>query len=221
MKNIFLVLGYGIPKNIFKDENYNFYLKTVFNKIYDIAANDKAMIICSGGKTDCCRPYKRIEADEMIKFLKKLTQRKFVKKATKDWSVVPERKSLSTLENILNFQAIIRKRKVQQANVYIFCEAIRVKEVKILAKKVLSSNFKVMPIDFDVSANRYLDPKFLVEKERVDLKYALWALKTPVNLRRYRRFFRERIDYLRVAGPKVHVKAVRKWWELKLKEFDK
>jgi hypothetical protein len=36
MKNIFLILGHGIPKNILKDENCNFYLKMVFNKIYDV-----------------------------------------------------------------------------------------------------------------------------------------------------------------------------------------
>ena len=40
MKNIFLVFGYGIPKNILKDENYNFYLKMVFNKIYDLATKN-------------------------------------------------------------------------------------------------------------------------------------------------------------------------------------
>lgn len=41
MTSIFLILGYGIPKNIFKDKNYNFYLKTVFNKVYDLVTKNK------------------------------------------------------------------------------------------------------------------------------------------------------------------------------------
>jgi methionyl-tRNA synthetase len=42
----------------------------VFNKIYDLVTrNDiaKPLIIFSGGKTDCFKPYKRNEASEMIK----------------------------------------------------------------------------------------------------------------------------------------------------------
>jgi len=83
MNDIFLVFGYGIPKNILKDENYNFYLKIVFNRIYDITSKSKSkktLIICSGGKTDMFKPYKRTEADEMIRLLKKNKQKTIFKK---------------------------------------------------------------------------------------------------------------------------------------------
>lgn len=34
MNNVYLIFGYGVPKNISKDNNYKFYLNMVFNKIY-------------------------------------------------------------------------------------------------------------------------------------------------------------------------------------------
>jgi len=82
MNNIFLIFGYGIPKNILKNENYNFYLKMVFNRIYDIIVKTKVrkpLVICSGGKTDIFKPYNRTEAEEIIKFLKKLRNKPFLK----------------------------------------------------------------------------------------------------------------------------------------------
>ncbi|MEK7606775.1 MAG: hypothetical protein AAB444_01065 [Patescibacteria group bacterium] len=63
--NFFLIFGYGVPKDIFKDENYNFYLKTVFNRIYDRVTEGKIkkpVILCGGGKTDCYKPSKHVQA---------------------------------------------------------------------------------------------------------------------------------------------------------------
>ena len=106
MTNIFLVFGYGIPKNILKDENYNFYLKTVFNKIYGVVTKDtytKPLIIFCGGKTDIFKPYKRNEAEEMRKFFTAMiNQRPFLKSITKNWLFIVEKESLSTLENLIN-----------------------------------------------------------------------------------------------------------------------
>jgi hypothetical protein len=74
-------------------------------------------------------------------------------------------------------------------------------------------NFTVIPIDFDTSPNRYLDPKFLVKKERLVLKHDLWALESSTNLKKYHRLFEEKLKFLRQAGPKVHTKAIKEWWE--------
>ncbi|OQX71289.1 hypothetical protein B6D52_02045 [Candidatus Parcubacteria bacterium 4484_255] len=225
MKNIFLILGYGIPKNIFKDENYNFYLKMVFNKIYDLVTKNKIkapIIICSGGKTDMFKPYnKRSEADEMIKFLKKLSKKLFLKEITKDWLFVSEKKSFSTLENLLNCQKIIQERKIRKFNLYIFCEQTRGKRTKTLSKKILDKNYtlQVIPIDFDVSSNRYISHEFFVKKEKAELSHSLWALQSPENLKKHHKLFKERIIFLRKAGPKVHVKVVKEWWEKKLKNL--
>jgi len=225
MNDIFLVFGYGVPKNILKDENYNFYLKMVFNKIYSLVVKNKTekpIIIACGGETDMLKPYKRTEADEMIKlFSAFIKERPFLKSMTKNWLFIPENKSLSTLENLFNSKKIVEKQRIKKANFFIFCEQTREKRIKVLAKKILDKNynFLVVPIDFDVSANRYLSPEFLDKKEKVELEHSLWALQNPKNLKKHHEVFVEKIEYLRKAGPKVHIEAVKKWWEQKLKEL--
>lgn len=225
MKNVFLVFGYGIPKDIHKDENYNFYLKMVFNKIYDFVIKQNIknpIIICSGGKTDMFKPYRRTEAEEMIKLLKMLAKRRFLKTVTKDWLFLPEKKSLSTLENFINCKELLKGKKINKANLYIFCEQTREKRIKTVGKKIFDKNynFQVVPIDFDVSSNRYIDPEFLAKKERVELNHSLWALESTENLKKHHELFQEKIDYLRKAGSDVHVEAVKEWWEKKLKEIE-
>ena len=198
MNDVFLVFGYGVPKNILKDENYNFYLKMVFNKIYSFVVKnkiDKPIIITCGGETDMLKPYKRTEADEMIQLFGALIkERPFLKPITKNWLFIPENKSLSTLENLLNSNKIIQKRKVKKANFFIFCEQTREKRIKVLANRILEKNynFLVVPIDFDVSANRYLPTEYLVKKESAELQHSLWALQSPENLKKYHKVFEEK-----------------------------
>jgi hypothetical protein len=225
MKNIFLVFGYGIPKNILKDENYNFYLKMVFNHIYNLVIQkgiSSPIVICSGGKTDMFKPYQRTEAEEMIKLLKKLVKRPFLKTATQDWLFLEEKESLSTLENFINCKTLLKKKKITKANVYIFCEKTREKRVRVVGKEVFgkSFNFQVMPVDFDNSANRYIAPELIAKKERIELKHSMWALENTQNLKKHHKLFKEKIDYLRKAGPGAHTESVKKWWEEKLKEID-
>lgn len=223
MNNIFLIFGYGVPKNILKDENYNLYLKMAFNKIYNISFISKInpIIICSGGKTDCYKPCKRTEADEIIKLFKNIVKKPFLTKITQNWLFIAEKKSLSTLENLLNCQEILKNKSIKQnnANIYIFCEQTREKRIKTLAKKVLGKNYnlKIIPIDFDISSNRYVNPEFLAKKEHLGLKSALWALQNPENLQKYRESFKEKIDFLRKKGAKNQPEAVKKWWEQKIK----
>jgi len=226
MKNIFLVFGYGIPKNILKDENYNFYLKMVFNQIYELVIKNginDPIIICSGGKTDMYKPYKRTEGAEMVKLIKSIAKRPFLKQVTKDWLFIPEKTSLSTLENFLNCKAILKKRGIQNTNLSIFCEKTRERRIKRLAKETVDKdyNFQVLPIDFDVSENRYLDPKFIEKKEKLVLKHDLWALQSPENLKKYHKLFEEKFEFLRKAGPNAHTRAVREWWEKKINELEK
>jgi hypothetical protein len=223
MKNIFIIAGYGIPKDILKDEHYNFYLKTVFNRIYDIAGKAKdrqAIIICCGGKTDMFKPYRRTEAGEMIKLFKKLCNRSFLKNVTKGWQLIPENKSISTLENLLYSKKKIKKKRLEQANAYIFCEYTRASRIRLLVKNIFGKQgAKVLPIDFDISLNRYLEPDFIQKKERIELDLARWALKNKSNLTKYNQLYRERIKFLRTAGPGDHSQAVKNWWDMKLKEL--
>lgn len=221
MKNIFLILGYGIPRNIFKDENYNFYLKIVFNKIYNETIkgkSDRPLIILCGGKTDMFKPYKRTEAGEMLKFFKKHGARK---RFTHNWRFVTDKTSISTLENIVNSHKIIKQRNIRHPNIFVFCEQTREKRVRILMQKIFDkrANFQVLPMDFDASPNRYLAPEFIAKKEQAELKLSLWALKSSANRKKHHQVFVEKIRYLRKFGPAKHTKAVQKWWELKLSKL--
>lgn len=77
-----------------------------------------------------------------------------------------------------------------------------------------------MPIDFDVSENRYLDPKFIEKKEKLVQKHDLWALQSPKNLKKYHNLFEEKFEFLRKAGPNAHTKTVREWWKKKISELE-
>jgi len=104
-ERIFLVLGYGIPKNILVDENYNFYLKITFNTIFNIVQKNnitEPIIICTGGKTDMYPPYKRSEGEEMVRFFKHLIQKSNIKKVTKNGNLL-QKKNLCRHWKILFF----------------------------------------------------------------------------------------------------------------------
>lgn len=222
MNNIFLIFGYGVPQDILQDADYNSYLRTVFNKIYDYAVKQPSIapvIICCGGKTDLFKPYRRTEAAEMIRFFKNfIKERPFLKEISKDWSWVAENKSLSTLENLLNSQSIIIKRGLSSANIFIFCEESRVNRIKIVAGKIFNKNYKIKvnPIDFDVSPTRYLPSKLIKEKETFEITHSLWALKSQDNLKKHHKIFVEKFVYLRRHG----LAGLTNWWKTKIKEFE-
>ncbi len=225
MKNIFLICGYGVPKNILTDENYNFYLKIILNKIYSLTLEnkiDRPMIICAGGKTDIFKPYKRTEAAEIIKLFKNIIKQKsFLKAITKNWLFMPENKSISTLENLLNAQQIISQQKINKAKIFVFCEQTREQRIKILSKKIFNKNYKtqVISIDFDISANRYLPLDYLAKKESLEIKYGFWALQSPANLKRYHEIFEEKLAYFRKVDWQKNPDAIKTWWDQKIKEF--
>ncbi len=79
----------------------------------------------------------------------------------------------------------------------------------------------IVPIDFDVSSNRYASRKFLAKKEKAELEHSIWALQNPDNLKKYHKVFAEKMEYLRKAVSKAHFEAVQKWWEQKLEELKK
>lgn len=238
MQKIFLVFGYGIPKDITKNENYGLYLKQVFNRIFDLnqvarstgaisktgklKTAGKPLVIFCGGKTDMYKPYQRSEADEMVRFLKtQIKLKPFLKNIIQSWKIITEKNSLSTLENLLNSKKILQKLKIRAAEIFIFCEQSRQGRIKKVAAKIFNTKnkIKIIPIDFDTSANRYIDQSFLVKKEQMELKHMLWALKSPANLKKHHQVFAEKISFLRKAGPKAHGPAIIRWWQKKMEEM--
>lgn len=222
--NIFLIPGYGVPKDILKDENYSFYLKMVFNSVYDSAIKTntpKNYVIFSGGKTDCFKPYKRTEAEEMQRYMKTyLTTKPYLNSFIKTLQFIIEKNALSSLENFLNTRTILEKKKIE-GSIYVFCEKTRIRRMGALAKKVfLGTKVELVPIDFDSSANRYLALEFIEEREKKILKLDLWALKHESNTKRHHTLFKKKIDYLRKSGSKNQVAAVKKWWEDELLKLE-
>lgn len=219
--NIFIINGYGIPKNILKDENYSLYLKMAFNAIYDISQSkrtDRIHIFFSGGKTDCFKPYKRTEAEEMKKYLSTyLASKPYLKEFISRTSLYMEKNALSTLENFLNTKELLHKSRIK-GNIIIICEKTRELRIKNLVRRIFGKT-SVLPIDFDISANRYLDKKFLNKKEKKILAFDLWALKSGKNLKKHHDLFEKRIAYLRKAGSKNQVEAVKEWWERELSKI--
>ncbi len=164
------------------------------------------------------KPYRRTEAQEMMRYFKMLMRRPSVSKSVKNWRLVPEKRSYSTLDNFLFAAEIINGFKGGQVTV--FGEKTRHRRISTLAKKVIPGA-KVTVVDFDQSANRYLDPEFLHHKESEVLKFDLWALKSPANLKKHSELFKKKFAYLRKAGPDKHVDAVKQWWLQELKKIEK
>ncbi|MSR85091.1 hypothetical protein EXS71_01465 [Candidatus Uhrbacteria bacterium] len=220
MRPCFLVLGYGIPRNILTDENYRMYLKCVFNHIFAWCVEQdiwNPVIIFSGGKTDMVKPYRRTEAGEMVKLFRTLMGRSAVKRHARLWTLISETRAFSTLDNFLYAKDILRKRKIEMQSMIVFGEQTRLRRITVLARKIFKRS-QVITIDFDQSPNRYLDPKFLTQKESEALRFDLVALQGQKALKKHRTLFKQKFAFLRQAGSDHHVEAVRLWWEKELQE---
>ncbi|MFA5047690.1 MAG: hypothetical protein WC516_01470 [Patescibacteria group bacterium] len=220
---VFIVLGYGVPENIIKDQNYNFYLRTVFNKVFDLTRekkNKKPVIILSGGKTDLLPPYKRSESGEMLKLFNNLRERAFVQKETKSWRVYAEGTAISTLENLVNSKILLKKKNIKTSSSYVFCEQTRHNRINTLAKKIFGKNVQVLPIDFDNASNRYLDDKFIQTKEKGELGLALWALKNKENFEKCHKLYLEKFKYFREAKKSgKNINFIKDFWQTRQKEL--
>lgn len=218
MTQIFIICGYGVPKDIATDGNYQHYLRGVFNRVYDeaqIVKNPRPVIVFAGGKTDIVKPFRRTESGEMARFFRGLMSRSSVRLRTKSWQILTESNSVSTLENFLMTFGLLKSRGIRSGDVTVFVEHTRAPRISRLVKRVAPKQFhcRVESIDFDSSDNRYLDPKFLAEKERRAERHDLWALRGEANLAEHHRLYRTRIQQLRRAGTAKQVAAIRKWWE--------
>lgn len=221
MNNIFIICGYGVPKDILHDNNYNIYLHIAFNQIYNFTQVKKIhnpIIIFSGGQTDCFKPYRRQESVLMNLFFKKWSQRMQLKTLTKDWQILLENKSLSTLENLLFSKSLLKSKKIKKGIIYIIHEQTHNRRLKILATKIFSSGFKTFywPIDFDISANRYLGEDFLSKKEAKTLNHDLWSMQSKDNLIKHHNLYQKKLIFLRQAQSAKHTDSVKKWWEKQL-----
>ncbi len=224
VQEFILINGYGVPMDIFKDDHYRHYLNTIFNTIYEASVrhNLEPVIIFSGGKTDMFKPYRRTEANEMAKYFKALARRPCVIKTTKSWKYELESKSLSSLENILFARELLKKKYPKIKSGRLVFESTRSRRIRTVAKRIFAhfSDLNFMPIEFDVSINRY-DLDLVDAKEAYGLKLDLWGLKNANNLKLHHDLFTAKIRDLRQAGPEHHQEAIHKWWQKSLQIITK
>ncbi|MEK7632306.1 MAG: ElyC/SanA/YdcF family protein [Patescibacteria group bacterium] len=212
---VFIIPGYGIPESIERDRNYLTYLHVAFNRIYDSAKGEKALIIPCGGPTNCTAPYDGTEAAMIGGYIQKLINRPMMGDRCKDWSIVLEDRSISTLENLVFAKEIlVGFQGVQDA--VIFCDATRLNRIQQLSDRVFGSSvpIHVEAIDFDISANRYLADDILEEREREALKNALAAFESPERFAKEHELFERKLVLLRSLqdGGMSHVDAVVEWY---------
>lgn len=225
MQQVHLIFGYGIPDNIFVDENYLRYLSTACNQIFDAVGTAESSapptIICSGGPTDMVPPYSRTEAAEMLSLFASIANRPCMQATTKDWQYIAEDTSISTLENIINCTAIINDTFTSQTELYIYCEYTRRNRIRTLAEHICSTakHLHIVPIDFDMSPSRYLDRDFISKKEAAELKHALWALESESNMNQHHALFEEKLAYFRSLEPEAHTDAMAMWWREKFEQY--
>lgn len=217
MRDLYLILGYGIPDNILKDKAYRRYLTHAFDAI---AHETKGMhrepphIIFSGGPTDCRKPFKRTEAREMIRLFRLLTNRSSARSRARTWQLIPETRALSTVENLVYTKTLLQKHRIKARRLHIFCEYTRRRRVGILARKAFGPRYSiaVRAIDFDTGPNRFAAPNFLRHKERAELLEARKALESSSAAQRHHRLMQDKIRFLRNARNMSHSEAVARWW---------
>jgi hypothetical protein len=195
MVKIYYLQGYGVPRDIFKDQNYTTYLGIVFNYIYSETRLRKVspVIYLAGGLTDTFKPYRRTEAGEMRKLLARMTFRLELKKKIASWRYAELKDCYSTVEGLL----ALKNKIDQKISVVIFGEATRADRMGVLAQKIFGRRAKVVGVDFDLSARRYLNPKIIQKKEKQDLAQELRIVKNPKLLKAYRQEKLERLVKLR------------------------
>lgn len=212
--NIYLICGYGIPEDIAKDQQYLSYLHLAFNKMYSESANQEAVIITCGGPTRCEEPFEGTEAGVMAEYVRGHMGREELQGQTSQWQVLEEDKSLSTLENIVLSKELIASHQLE-GEVFVFCEATREGRVKVFGEEVFGDRFGgVLPIDFDVTKNRYLSPEVLQKKEELSIMEAMWTLEDSDRIKKHHELYEKKFVFFRErqAAGVSHVDVVEEWF---------
>lgn len=212
--NIYLICGYGIPKDIRGDQNYCTYLHLVFNRMYELSARQDAVIIPCGGPTNCEPPFEGTEAQLIAEFLRDLMNREVTREHTRGWNIFPETKSLSTLENFIFAKEIIQQQALK-GRMHVFCEKTREQRIRLFADHIFQDQaVDIFAIDFDISKNRYLSPEAIRQKEDLATQEGLWTLQSPERMQKHHELFDAKFAFLRKRQSEgcSHVDAVREWY---------
>lgn len=225
---VYLIFGYGIPRNILRDAAYRAYLGGVFSFISrDVRRRGvrQPVVIASGGRTDCFAPYRRYEGVELLRGFRALATRPSVAPATKSWRLFTERTALSTLENITGCRDVLRRRRIKPGSITMFCEPTRSRRVRATGRKVFGRiPLRVVAIPFPLATEPSQNRAAIAAKERRAIAYDRWALRSAANFRRYHALYRRKMEFMRQLGPKhghpqLTGPALRQWWQAARREF--
>ncbi len=194
-----LVCGYGVPKDIFTDQNYSSYLTSCFNTLFEKFSETTGTIVFSGGRTDLFPPYRRTEAREMKRwFTRQLAIARKESGTRLPWKFTLDTHALTSVENILNFRPYVS----QQVKVIIFGEQTRAHRLRKFFRAAFpDQRFTLVPIDFDASKNRYR-VDHVKKRETRALAIGLEAIKNPKVLALCRAIAKKKIRAMREHGPK-------------------
>ena len=149
-QTIAIVMGYGVPPDIFTDGNYQRYLTAVAEQI---AARQINTIVLCGGNTNIYYPEK-FEANEMQKLLCRTLDGI---PCIREFMCVPVNTTITSWENL---EAAAKAAERMEANrAVIFCEKTRQSKVWLIAKACLPYEFEVIGVDFDATRNWSKDVK--------------------------------------------------------------
>jgi len=150
-ESIAIIMGYGIPPNIFTDDNYQRYLRAALNKV--IFPKKITRLILCGGHTNIHYPEKT-EAGEMMNLLQYLLPETI---SQMPCDLIED--SITGWENMEGAASIVREHSTEK--VYILCEKTRAAKVWLTAKFTLpaKTNRQVVGIDFDATRNLLKDTK--------------------------------------------------------------
>ncbi len=228
MPSVYLIFGYGIPRDIVRDPAYRQYLGGVFAGILRDVLRRRVrqpVVIASGGRTDCFVPYRRYEGAELLRGFRALAQRPSVAPVTRSWRMLTERTALSTLENITGSRDVLRRHRIRPTAITMFCEPTRSRRVRTIGRKVFPRvRLRVMAIPFPVPTEPVSNRHAVAAKERRAIAYDRWALRSPANFRRYHALYQRKMRFMRQLGPKDgHPQftgpAIRQWWQQAHREF--
>lgn len=210
----YILCGYGLPDDITTDANYQTYLHIAFNHMFSASAGQPATIIPCGGPTSCEPPFEGTEAEKMADYLQAMMQREELLVPTQQWQIIPENTSLSSLENQLFARDVMRRNDLS-GPISVFCDTTRAERIGIIAEKIHTPNpITIVPIDFDVSTNRYTNLDAIAEKEAFGIKENLWTLEDPERIKHHHQLFEEKFAFLRKRQSEglSHVEAVAEWF---------
>lgn len=146
-----IIMGYGIPPNIFTDDNYQRYLRAALNKV--IVPKKITRLILCGGHTNIHYPEKT-EAGEMLSLLQYLLP-ELMSQLTCD--LIED--SITGWENLESATALINELPAKK--VYVLCEKTRTAKVWLTARFTLPVNtdVEIVGIYFDTTRNPAKDLK--------------------------------------------------------------